>query len=243
MNKKEILVVEDEIELARLLRLHLEDAGYEVTLAQDGTRGLELATGRRFDCIVLDLMLPGVDGLDICQQVRRQSDTTPILMLTARSSEGDRVLGLEVGADDYLTKPFSVRELVARVKAILRRVEALSRLQVASDPLVVGDFEIDAGKRSLKLRSRPLNLTAREFDLLAHFASHPGRAYSRSELLDQVWGYGYHSYEHTVNSHINRLRANIEDDPARPRYILTGWGVGYKFFDPREAESEGATAA
>ncbi len=232
MTKKEILVVEDERELARLVELHLRDAGFDVVVVHDGREGLELATSRSFDCIVLDLMLPGLDGLDLCQQVRRQAVYTPILMLTARSSEGDRVLGLEVGADDYLTKPFSVRELVARVRAIFRRVEAMAQRQ---DSIVVGDLSIDPSKRRATLASRPLRLTAKEFDLLAHFARHPGRVYSRAELLDQVWGYGYGGYEHTVNSHINRLRAKIEDDPAQPRYVLTVWGVGYKLFDPAVA--------
>ena len=229
MNKRQILVVEDELELARLVELHLSDAGYGVTLAHDGRRGLELASSTRFDAIILDLMLPGLDGLDVCQQVRRQPAYTPILMLTARSSEGDRVLGLEVGADDYLTKPFSVRELVARVKAILRRVEALER---RGEAISVGDLRIDPERRSATLGGRSLSLTAKEFDLLAHFARNPGRVYSRADLLDQVWGYGYGGYEHTVNSHINRLRAKIESDPAQPRYVLTVWGVGYKFFDP-----------
>ena len=143
------------------------------------------------------------------------------------------MLGLEVGADDYLTKPFSVRELVARVRAIFRRVEAMGRKEEA---IVVGDLNIDPAKRHASLKGKPLTLTAKEFDLLAHFARHPGRVYSRAELLDQVWGYGYGGYEHTVNSHINRLRAKIEDDPAQPRYVLTVWGIGYKLFDPGETE-------
>ncbi len=234
MKKREILVVEDERELARLVKLHLSDAGFEVTLAHDGPGGLELATTGDFDGIILDLMLPGLDGLDLCQQIRRQPTYTPILMLTSRSSEGDRVLGLEVGADDYLTKPFSVRELVARVRAIFRRVEAMGRKE---DAIVVGDLHIDPAKRHAALGDRSLSLTAKEFDLLAHFARHPGRVYSRAQLLEQVWGYGYGGYEHTVNSHINRLRAKIEDDPAQPRYVLTVWGIGYKLFDPGESET------
>ncbi len=231
MAKGQILVVEDEHELARLVELHLRDAGFDVVPAHDGLRGLELASSGNFDCLVLDLMLPGLDGLDLCQQLRRQQVHTPILMLTARSSEGDRVLGLEVGADDYLTKPFSVRELVARVRAIFRRIELMAHREEA---IVVGDLRIDSQKRRATLASRPLSLTAKEFDLLAHFARHPGRVYSRAELLDQVWGYGYGGYEHTVNSHINRLRAKLEDDPAQPRYVLTVWGVGYKMFDPAD---------
>lgn len=240
LKNKRILVVEDEIELARLVELHLRDAGCEVILAHDGHRGLELALAESFDCILLDLMLPGIGGLDLCQQVRRQPGYVPILMLTARSSEGDRVLGLEVGADDYLTKPFSVRELVARVRAICRRVEALAGHESDPGRIVVGELELDPAKRQVALKSRPLQLTAREFDLLLHFARRPGRVYTRAELLEQVWGYGYSGYEHTVNSHINRLRAKIEDDPADPRYVLTVWGVGYKLFDPEGAPAEAA---
>ena len=236
MKQKQILVVEDERELARLVELHLSDAGFGVTLAHDGPTGLRQATSGQFDAILLDLMLPGLDGLDLCQQVRRQAIYTPILMLTSRSSEGDRVLGLEVGADDYLTKPFSVREVVARVRAIFRRIEAMAHPE-AETVIRVGDLRIDPAKRRAALGSKTLQLTAREFDLLAHFARHPGRVYSRAELLEQVWGYGYGGYEHTVNSHINRLRAKIEDDPAQPRYVLTVWGVGYKLFDPSEAET------
>ncbi len=234
MKKRNILVIEDERELARLVELHLSDAGFEVTLAHDGREGLDLTTSNVYDAVILDLMLPSMDGLDVCQQIRRQPVYTPILMLTARTSEGDRVLGLEVGADDYLTKPFSVRELVARVKAIFRRVEAMSRREEA---ISVGELQIDPEKRSALLGDKPLQLTAKEFDLLVHFARHPGRVYSRADLLDQVWGYGYGGYEHTVNSHINRLRAKIEDDPAQPRYVLTVWGVGYKLYDPTASAS------
>ncbi|MEM7585475.1 MAG: response regulator transcription factor [Acidobacteriota bacterium] len=240
MSKKQILVVEDELELARLVELHLTDAGFEVTLAHDGREGLDLATSRPFDCMILDLMLPELGGLDVCQQVRRQSIYTPILMLTSRSSEGDRVLGLEVGADDYLTKPFSVRELVARVRAIFRRIEVMARKEEA---VGVGELRIDPAKRHATMRGLPLQLTAKEFDLLAHFARNPGRVYSRAELLDQVWGYGYGGYEHTVNSHINRLRSKIEQDPANPRYVLTVWGIGYKLFDPSEGEPPQPPAA
>lgn len=233
MSNKRVLVVEDEKELARLVELHLKDLGCEVTVADDGRRGLELALDGGFDLLILDLMLPHVDGLEICQHVRRQSNYTPILMVTAKSGEIDRVLGLEVGADDYLTKPFSVRELVARVKAIFRRVEALASRSESGRFLRVGEFEIDEVKRTATLARHSLDLTAKEFDLLVHFARHPGRVYSRAELLDRVWGYGHGGYEHTVNSHINRLRSKVEQDPAHPNYVLTVWGVGYKFFDPQ----------
>ncbi len=231
---KKVLVVEDEQALGRLVELHLKDLGCAVTRTTNGTQGLELALTNRYDLIVLDIMLPGIDGLEICQQVRRGTAYTPILMLTAKSDDIDRVLGLEVGADDYLTKPFNIRELMARVKAIFRRVDALGKRRNGSAPLSVGSLVIDEARRSAVLEDRPLQLTAKEFDLLLHFAQNPGRVYTRTDLLDKVWGYGQGGYEHTVNSHINRLRSKIEVDPAQPRYILTVWGVGYKFFDPRE---------
>lgn len=230
---KNILVIEDEDELARLIELHLEDAGYRVALASDGFEGLRLEGSGRFDLVILDLMLPGMDGLEVCRRIRKQTNYTPVLMLTARSAEVDRVLGLEVGADDYLVKPCSLRELVARVKAVLRRVDALGRRRSQSKVLSFGGLEIDPMRHAVRLDGRPIQLTARELELLLQFARHPGRVYSRAELLDRVWGYGEGVYEHTVNSHINRLRAKIETDPAKPRYVLTVWGVGYRFFDPR----------
>jgi DNA-binding response OmpR family regulator len=171
-----------------------------------------------------------MDGLELCRRLRARPDYLPILMLTAKSSELDRVLGLEVGADDYVTKPFSIRELVARVKALFRRVDALAELPTeATEVLHVNGLEIDPARREVRLDGTEIHLTGREFDLLLHFASHPGRVYSRTQLLDVVWGYGHEGYEHTVNSHINRLRAKIEHTPSQPRYILTVWGVGYKF--------------
>ena len=175
-------------------------------------------------------MLPGLDGLEVCKGLRAEPGYVPILMLTAKSSELDRVLGLEVGADDYLTKPFSIPELLARIKALLRRVDALqTRAVQQNDALKFNTLTIDNDKRQVFVGPREVSLTAREFDLLLHFAHHPGRVYTRTQLLDQVWGYTHESYEHTVNSHINRLRAKIEADPAQPEHILTVWGVGYKF--------------
>lgn len=233
--EKDILVIEDEPQLARLVEMHLSDAGCAVTVVHNGADGLAAAADRKFDLIVLDLMLPDVDGLDICRQLRASRDDTPILMLTARSSEIDRVVGLELGADDYLTKPFSVRELVARIKAILRRVERMADegTTAASESIVVADLHIDRDKRRVSVRGEPVQLTAKEYDLLVQFARHPGRVFTRSQLLDLVWGYGEGTYEHTVNSHINRLRAKIENDPSDPRFIKTVWGVGYRFFDPQ----------
>ncbi len=226
-----VLIVEDEREIARLVELHLRDLGCAVTLAHDGDAGLRLAEQGDFDLIVLDLALPGVDGLEICRRVRAHPAYTPILMLTARSSEIDRVVGLESGADDYLTKPFSVRELVARVKAIFRRVEALQGEPAARDEEEIrsGDLAIYPLTRKVDLAGQPVRLTAKEFDLLVQFARNPERVYTRSDLLDLVWGYGHNGYEHTVNSHINRLRAKIETDPSAPRFIQTVWGVGYRF--------------
>ncbi len=227
---RRILVVEDDAEIASLVRLHLVDVGYEVRVASTGNEALTVGLADAWDLIVLDLMLPGVDGLEVCQRLRAASRASPILMLTARSSEVDRVLGLELGADDYLTKPFSVRELVARVKAIFRRIDAAAARDLAREQvLTVGNLSIAVDRREVLCGDRPVSLTAREFDLLLHFARHPGRVYTRAELLDHVWGYGHEGYEHTVNSHINRLRAKIEVEPAAPAYILTVWGVGYKF--------------
>jgi len=226
---KKILVIEDEHDIADLIRLHLTDLGFVVAIARDGSEGLRKATAGGWDLIILDLRLPGIDGLEVCRQLRQRSAYVPVLMLTSKSSEVDRVVGLEVGADDYVTKPFSVLELAARVKAILRRAEltAKSNAQPAKE-LHVGCVNIDPATRTAAVRDEPVDLTAREFDLLYHFASHPGRVFRRVNLLDSVWGYGHEGYEHTVNSHINRLRAKIETDPAHPQLIVTVWGVGYK---------------
>ena len=229
---KEILVIEDEPQLARLVEMHLRDAGCRVEVALSGAEGLSLASKRRFDLLVLDLMLPDMDGLDVCRELHANRNFTPILILTARSGEVDRVLGLELGADDYLTKPFSVRELVARVKAILRRIDRMAEENGAPELLEFEDLSIDREKRRVSIRQHGVRLTAKEYDLLLQFARNPGRVYTRSQLLDLVWGYGEGTYEHTVNSHINRLRAKIEDDPSQPHFIRTVWGVGYRFFDP-----------
>jgi DNA-binding response OmpR family regulator len=230
---RRILVVEDDLDIAHLVEMHLKDLGAEVTLAHDGNVALELATKKAFDLIILDLMLPGIDGLEICRRLRSRTNYTPILMLTARSADVDRIVGLELGADDYLTKPFNVRELIARVKALLRRVDALSKPEsdAPASLLEFGDLVIDVDKRKVTLRGEEVELTAKEFDLLLQFARNPGRVYTRAQLLDLVWGYGHDGYEHTVNSHINRLRSKIESDQSKPSWILTVWGVGYKFTD------------
>lgn len=246
-----ILVIEDDRDLAQLARLHLSDLGAQVEAEHDGPAGLDRALGEDWCLIILDLNLPGLDGLEVCRRLRARESHIPVLMLTARSTELDRVLGLELGADDYLTKPFSVRELQARVKAILRREEwALRKVDTpveaasftSETPIQVGDLAIDPQKRKVTLSGKGVTLTAKEFDLLLHFARHPGRVYSRDQLLDAVWGSGYAGYEHTVNSHINRLRTKIEVNAAVPRYLLTVWGVGYKFADADDM-ANGASAA
>ena len=232
VTKRRILVVEDEQDIAELVALHLNDLCDEVVVASDGHEGLHLSTSEDWALICLDLRLPGPDGLEICRAVRRERPYQPILMLTSKSAELDRVLGLETGADDYLTKPFSVLELVARVRAILRRIDNLRSPPVdqpGADEIVAGEMKIDPSRREVVLEGHSIELTAREFDLLEHFARNPGRVFRRADLLDKVWGYGHEGYEHTVNSHINRLRAKIERDPSKPERIVTVWGVGYKF--------------
>ena len=225
-----ILVVEDNPDLADLVTLNLRDEGYAVESIGDGSLALAKLQAEPYDLVILDLMLPGMDGLMLCKQLRNRQDYLPILMLTAKSTELDRVLGLEVGADDYVTKPFSIRELMARVKALFRRVDAMCKVSAEkNEQLDINGLMIDSDKRRVCLDGKEINLTSREFDLLLYFARNPGRVYSRSQLLDAVWGYGHEGYEHTVNSHINRLRAKIEDQPADPHFILTVWGVGYKF--------------
>ena len=231
-SSRRILVIEDDPDIASLINMHLTDNGFEVTVENRGDSGLATYNDGRFDLVVLDLMLPGLDGLSLCREMRAGNGYIPILMLTAKSTELDRVLGLEMGADDYLTKPFSPPELIARIKALLRRVDALTAKQAAPPPektIEKDGLTIDVETWVVRVDDTQVDLTAREFDLLHHLASHPGRVYSRVQLLDQVWGYSYEGYEHTVNTHINRLRAKIEKDPAKPIYVQTVWGVGYKF--------------
>jgi DNA-binding response OmpR family regulator len=227
---RRVLVIEDNRDIASLIQLNLRDLPTEADVAHNGREGLDMARRGEYNLVILDLMLPDLDGIEICRALRNDRSYLPILMLTARSSEVDRVLGLEMGADDYLTKPFSIRELVARVKAIFRRMEVMGENTKTSEALIQSNgLEIDCEKHEVTLDGEPVSLTSKEFDLLVHFARHPGRVYRREQLLDQVWGYGYEGYEHTVNSHINRLRTKIERNPTKPHYILTVWGVGYKF--------------
>ena len=228
---RHILVIEDDPDISHLLEINLGDSAYNVDVTNNGIEGLELASKLAYQLIVLDLMLPGIDGLEICKRLRARSITVPILMLTAKTSEFDRVLGLELGADDYLTKPFSVMELQARVKAILRRAEISSYQQADSDHETIASegLLIDVERRNVSIDGESVELTAKEFDLLLHFARHPGRVYNRAQLLDQIWGYSHSGYEHTVNTHINRLRKKMEAGPQAVQYIETVWGVGYRF--------------
>jgi DNA-binding response OmpR family regulator len=237
---RNVLVVEDQQDLARLVQLHLQDLPCNVELAFDGVSGLSAAQKKAYDLVVLDLMLPGLDGLEICRRLRARPPHTPIMMLTAKATEFDRVLGLELGADDYLTKPFSIRELVARVKALFRRLERVQDAGASETDAAIriSSLEVDPAAREVRLAGARVNLTSKEFDLLLHFARNPGRVYSRLQLLDAVWGYGYDGYEHNVNCHINRLRAKIERDPARPQFIVTVRGVGYKLGDPQHADEQ-----
>ncbi len=230
--EKSILVVEDDQDINNLITMNLRDQRHNVEACSDGGRGLKLALNGHYDAIVLDITLPEMDGLEICRRLRAKNIITPILMLTARDSEADRVVGLEMGADDYLTKPFSIRELQARVKAILRRSDMSQGIATADKAFMqFKSLLIDASKRSVTLHDKKIELTSTEFDLLWHLAKQPGMVFSRSQLLDSVWGYQHSGYEHTVNSHINRLRNKLESDPSIPSYILTIWGVGYKFND------------
>jgi DNA-binding response OmpR family regulator len=233
--ERRILVVEDQQDIADLIAMHLRDLGYAVDSVHDGNKGYEAAVAGEYDLIVLDVMLPGRDGLDVVRSLRMERVQTPVLMLTARSGEIDRVLGLELGADDYLTKPFSIPELQARVKAILRRTDRSANAPDTTTPerIQVGELNIDTGSREVSLGRRAVPLTAKEFDLLVHFARNPGRAFTRMQLLDAVWGTSFEGYEHNVNTHINRLRGKIEADASNPRYVLTVRGVGYRFTDQK----------
>lgn len=231
-----VLIIEDDEDIARLVELHLNDLGCTCEWASDGGTGLARALGDGFDLVVLDLTLPGIDGMSVCRELRSERKYTPILMLTSRADEIDRVLGLELGADDYLTKPFSIREFLARVKALFRRVESLRATPQVDEKTIIhhGDLTIDRMNRRVKMRGQKIELTPKEYELLLLFALHPGRTFTREEVLGSVWGPQFQGYGHTVNSHINRLRIKIEEDAATPRYVLTAWGVGYRFAESDE---------
>ena len=227
---KKVLLVEDDPDISGLVELHLNDLDFEVKTSANGKEAFELAKSEPFDLIVLDIMLPEMDGIAICQKLRALDVTTPILMLTAKAEEFDKVMGLESGADDYLTKPFGIRELIARVKAILRRSEIANEVAKTDAPLIErGPLKIDLTKRLVFINDKRTELTPKEYALLSLLAGKPGRTFSREELLNLVWGYEFSGYEHTVNSHMNRLRAKIEANSDEPEFIKTAWGVGYRF--------------
>ncbi len=231
---KNVLLIEDDLDIKELLEIHLKDMSCHLTSSANGQAGYEMALNEVFDLIILDVMLPEKDGIDICRDLRARQVTSPILMLTARSEEIDKILGLETGADDYLTKPFSIREFLARVKAIFRRVEMLRQEEEEYATIHAGSLVIDKNKRKVTLNGERIDLTPKEFDLLYLLAANPGKSYSRERLLRLIWGYEFEGYEHTVNSHINRLRSKVETDLSDPLYILTTWGVGYRFNDEIE---------
>jgi two-component system alkaline phosphatase synthesis response regulator PhoP len=227
---KTVLVVDDEPKIVQLARDYLESAGFAVLSAGDGPSALQAARTRRPDLIVLDLGLPGVDGLDVTRALRRDT-TVPIIMLTARADESDKLVGLELGADDYVTKPFSPKELVARVRAVLRRTEQAS-VAATAELIRVGDLEIDVPRLGVSVRGREATLTATEFQLLAALARQPGRVFTRSQLLDAVHGVAFESYERAIDAHVKNIRRKLEPDPRAPRYILTVYGVGYRLAEP-----------
>ncbi len=234
---KRVLVVEDDRDIASLLKIHLSDLGYDVDFAVDGRSGLDRALKNDYSLIVLDLMLPKLGGHEVCRSIRQRNRRVPILMLTMKSDLVDKVLGLELGADDYMTKPFSIQELVARVKALLRRAEpAEAESPEKCKTLEFGELCIDLLRRKVFLKGAEVLLTPKQFDLLSFLARSPGRPYGRLELLSYVWGYDTSGYEHTVDTHINRLRSRIESDPSNPRFILTVWGIGYRFAEKSELE-------
>jgi len=225
------LIIEDDQDIANLISIHLTDLEFEVDTSFDGKGGLLKALNNDYKIIILDIRLPGLDGFEVCKKIRLEKNQTPILMVTSKSEEIDKIIGLELGADDYLTKPFSIRELMARVKALVRRAET-TRQHVETNDIQIIRFDgiyINVTLRIVEVHGKPIELSPKEFDLLILFASNPGRTYTRVQLLDQVWGYQFEGYEHTVNSHINRLRSKIERNLNEPEFILTTWGVGYKF--------------
>ncbi len=229
---KKILIIEDDVQIVELLTIHLQDMDCQITKAHDGKMGLDIALNNSFDLIILDLMLPSMDGLEICRKLRGKEIATTILMLTAKAEEIDKIIGLEMGADDYMTKPFSIRELLARIKAMFRRMDRFSEqtnFTNNGNSIKAGALIIDNDKRKVSLQDKRIDLSPKEFELLNLLASHPGKSYSRTQLLNLIWGYEFQGYEHTVNSHINRLRNKIEPDLQNPQYILTTWGVGYRF--------------
>jgi two-component system alkaline phosphatase synthesis response regulator PhoP len=241
--KDNILIIEDEIDIAKLIKVHLSELDLHCDICTQGDEALQLALTKDYQLILLDVMLPGISGLDICRQVRQEKPLQSIIMLTSKTSEIDRILGLELGADDYMTKPFSIRELQARVRSQLRRLHAVIAKNLIEDnnPVdeekaeilekigtSIGELQVDHRYHQVTYKNKAINLTATEFELIDFFCKHPDQVFSRAQLLDGVWGYHHNGYEHTVNSHINRLRSKLEEDCAEPKIIQTVWGVGYK---------------
>jgi DNA-binding response OmpR family regulator len=227
-----ILIIEDDRDIADLISIHIQDIGFDTEKIHDGREGLIRALEEEYELIILDLKLPGMEGLEVCRKLRMEKIDTPIIMLTSKSEEIDKVLGLEIGADDYMTKPFSIRELVARVKTVLRRGKREKDPdKKQGEVLQRKNFYLDVSRRIVKTYGRQVELSPKEFDMLVLMASNPGKTYSRLDLLNQVWGVDFEGFEHTVNSHINRLRSKIETNMNQPEFILTTWGVGYKFKD------------
>jgi len=231
--KLNLLVIEDDEKILEAITEYFSRAGYSVQTAEDGLSGVQSALSDRPDAVVLDLMLPKMDGLAVCRELREKASHIPILMLTAKDDVVDKVLGLEMGADDYITKPFSLRELEARIKSVMRRVRSAARTEAAGEeaPIIRGRLRIDPSKREVLIGDRQVELTPKEFELLRLFASNPGRVFPRKYLLEKIWDYSYEGYDRTIDSHINRLRAKIEENPENPQLVLTVWGIGYKFSD------------
>ena len=225
------LIIEDDQDISNLIAIHLTDMEFEVDKAYDGKEGLLKALNNQYKIIILDIRLPNLDGFEVCKKLRLEKIQTPILIVTSKSEEIDKIIGLEFGADDYIAKPFSIRELMARVKAILRRSEIAKQVSQSDEnhEIRTDGLYINVTLRIVEVHGKRIELSPKEFDLLILFASNPGRTYSRVHLLEQVWGYQFEGYEHTVNSHINRLRSKIESNLNAPEFILTTWGVGYKF--------------
>src|SRR2546421_6871296 len=231
--KISLLVVEDDENISSAISEYFSRAGYNVKTVDDGLMGVKAALDDPPDAVVLDLMLPKMDGLAVCRELREKANYVPILMLTAKDDVVDKVLGLEMGADDYITKPFSLRELEARIKSVLRRSRTSSSSDGSKDeaPIVRGRLRIDPARREVTIGDRQVDLTPKEFDLLRLFAANPGRVFPRKYLLEKIWDYSYEGYDRTIDSHINRLRAKVEDNPDNPQLVLTVWGIGYKFTD------------
>lgn len=229
---EKILIIEDDKDISELLSIHLKDLDFKTVHSYDGKDGLLKALNNKYKLIVLDIRLPGMDGFEICKQLRMEQIQTPIIMLTSKSEEIDKVLGLEIGADDYITKPFSIREFIARVKVILRRGQVNISNNIEDEKEInYPNFYVNVSKRIVAVYDKQPELSPKEFDLLVFLASNPGKTYTRMQLLSRIWGLEFEGFEHTVNSHINRLRAKVEKKMNEPEFILTTWGVGYKFKD------------